>query len=160
AALAVLLESGEQPAGAMVFLNREPAAFAEPQLRLVAAAANQIVSAINNADLFTVIREQAEHMGTLLRAEQNEAEKSSAILESIADGVVLADAAGSVILFTRAAERIFGFSRHDIIGQPFVRLARLFMGDNSPNLLAAAEASATPTDLTVEHLVLGERIIN
>src|SRR5690606_24234129 len=47
-----------------------------------------------------------------------------------------------------------------IIGQPFVRLARLFMGDNSPNLLAAAEASATPTDLTVEHLVLGERIIN
>src|SRR5690606_11475907 len=98
-ALAVLLESNEQPVGAMIFLSREREAFAEPQLRLVAAAANQVASAINNADLYTLIREQAENMGTLLRAEQDEAEKSSAILESIADGVVLADARGTVVLF-------------------------------------------------------------
>ena len=159
AALAVLLESNDEVQGAMIFLSRQASAFAEPQLRLVAAAANQVATAINNADLYTLIREQAERMGTLLRAEQDEAEKSTAILESIADGVVLADARGKVILFNRAAERILGVARHEASGQPFARLAGLFSGANAAQL-AAVGSSPAQADLLVERLEIGARIVN
>jgi PAS domain S-box-containing protein len=160
AALAVMLESNNEVQGAMIFLSRQARAFAAPHLRLVAAAANQVATAINNVDLYTLIREQAEHMGTLLRAEQDEAEKSTAILESIADGVVLADAQNRVILFNRAAERILGVTRHEAIGQPFSRLAGLFSGPNTAQLAALSDHQARAVEALVEQLEIGGRIVN
>jgi PAS domain S-box-containing protein len=53
----------------------------------------------------------------LLRSEQEETEKNKAILEGIADGVVLADSEGRVILFNTAAERILQIARDQAMGQ-------------------------------------------
>jgi transcriptional regulator with GAF, ATPase, and Fis domain len=50
--------------------------------------------------------DQAERLGSMLKAQQVEAAKSHAILEGVADGVMVADASGQVILFNAAAERI------------------------------------------------------
>ena len=47
----------------------------------------------------------------MLRAQQVEGSKSQAILESVADGVMVANAQGRVILFNAAAERILGLAR-------------------------------------------------
>lgn len=114
-AIAVLLETNEDVQGALVLLNREVAAFPAPLLNLVTAAANQVASAINNADLYQLIRDQAERLGTLLRTEQEEAEKSNAILEGIADGVMLTDDQGRISRFNSAAEEMLGLARDEVM---------------------------------------------
>jgi GAF domain-containing protein/nitrogen-specific signal transduction histidine kinase len=121
-ALAVTLETNDELQGAMVFLAQAPGMFSEPQVRLVSAAATQVSAAINNADLYNLIRDQAERMSLLLRAEREEAEKNTAILEGIADGVLLADNDGSVLLFNDAAERILGIPKQIVLGTPLARL--------------------------------------
>ena len=95
-------------------------------LRLVEAAARQVATAINNAELYRLIREQAERLGSMLRAQQEEASKSQAILEAVADGVMVANAQGRVILFNAAAERILGAQRDEIVGRPMDDLLGLY----------------------------------
>jgi PAS domain S-box-containing protein len=163
-ALAVVLETNEDVQGVMVFLGREPGAFTEPQLKLVSAAANQVSAAINNADLYNLIRDQAERMTTLLRAEQEEAEKSSAILEGIADGVLLADSNATIILFNGAAERILGIPRDYALGQPLSRLAALDNRSGSwVNTLsewALNPQQSTSQELLIDRLDLGKRVVS
>ena len=60
----------------MLFHNRQPDHFDENQLRLVKAAANQVASAMNNAELYGLIREQAERLGAMVRREQVDATKN------------------------------------------------------------------------------------
>lgn len=116
-ALAVALEANEELLGVMVFLSRDIKAFDEAHVRLMVAAANQVASSINNAELYKMIREQAERLGGLLRAEQEEADKNKAILEGIADGVVVTDIEGKIIEFNVAAERILRMPRSEAKGQ-------------------------------------------
>lgn len=116
-ALAVALEANEELLGVMVFLSRDVKAFDEAHVRLMVAAANQVASSINNAELYKMIREQAERLGALLRAEQEEADKNKAILEGIADGVVVTDVEGRIIEFNVAAERILRMPRSEARGQ-------------------------------------------
>ncbi|MDL1899640.1 GAF domain-containing protein [Anaerolineae bacterium CFX9] len=125
-ALIVRLETNEEVIGAVVLLAKQPGVFGEPQMRLVAAAGNQLAAAISNADLYALIRDQAERMSHLLRAEQEEAEKNTAILEGIADGVILTDAAGKVILFNQAAERILNLPRANVMGESLAHLNSVY----------------------------------
>jgi PAS domain S-box-containing protein len=121
-AIAVLLETNEDVQGVLVLLSRSVGAFSEPLMNLVIAAANQVASAINNADLYQLIRDQAERLGTLLRNEQEEAEKSNAILEGIADGVMLTDTQGQISLFNSAAEEMLGLPRDQVMGRTLPEL--------------------------------------
>jgi PAS domain S-box-containing protein len=125
-AIAVLLENNEDPMGVMVLMSRRSHAFTENHLKLIVPAANQVAAAINSADLYQLIRDQAERLGRLLRAEQEEAQKQGAILEGINDGVMLADASGKVVLFNTAAERILQIPRRQVLGLPVANLARIF----------------------------------
>jgi PAS domain S-box-containing protein len=125
-ALAVILESNDDPQGVMVLLNREPVAFTEMHLKLVIASAAQVAAAINNADLYHLIRDQAERLGSLVRVEQEQAEKNSSIVEGITDGVVLADVDGTVVLFNSASERILGMNRDRAVGESLYGLGSMF----------------------------------
>jgi PAS domain S-box-containing protein len=62
----------------------------------------------------------------MLRAQQVESSKSQAILESVADGVMVSDANGRVILFNAAAERILAVKRDDLIGRTFDDMLGLY----------------------------------
>ena len=42
----------------------------------------------------------------------------AAILENMAEGVVVTDGQGRIVLMNPAAERIWGFARHEVLGQP------------------------------------------
>ncbi len=117
-ALAVPLMANEDVLGAMLLFSPLYNAFDEDQLRLVAAAANQVGAASNNAELYRLIRDQAERLGNLLRAQQVETTKNRAILEGITDGVLVADADGQIILFNSACERILGLRREEVLGRP------------------------------------------
>lgn len=125
-ALAVPLVAGEDVLGALMLYNPRANYFTESHLRLVEAAAHQVATSINNAELYRLIRDQAERLGSMLRAQQEEASKSQAILEAIADGVMVANAHGFVILFNAAAERILAARREEIIARPMEDLLGLY----------------------------------
>jgi PAS domain S-box-containing protein len=116
-ALAVPLQASGQVLGAILLLDRSVAYFRDEHVRLVRTAAVQIAQAINNAELYNVIREQAERLGNMLKAQQVESTKSQAILEGVADGVMVTDADGDVILFNAAAERILDLPREEAMGR-------------------------------------------
>ncbi len=117
-ALVVPLLVADDVLGALLMTHTDTGHFTEAHLRLVEAAAAQVATAINNAELYRMIRESAERLGQMLRVQQEEASKSQAILEAVADGVMVADRHGQIILFNAAAERILGTPRSTIIGRP------------------------------------------
>ncbi len=163
-ALAVVLESNDDPQGVMVLLSRKQRAFSEAQLKLVIAAANQVAAAINNADLYQLIRDQAERLGTLVRVEQEESEKNSAIVEGIADGVMLADQEGTIVLFNDAAQRILELQRDQVIGQAMFRLTGLFGGSAAKWAQAIEDWTRHPEqhkagDFLIETLDLEDKIV-
>jgi PAS domain S-box-containing protein len=155
-ALAILLETNEELLGVMVLLSDERDAFQEAHVRLVVAAGNQVASSINNAELYKMIREQAERLGTLLRAEQEEADKNKAILEGIADGVVLADTDGKILLFNNAAERIFQMPRNQALGQQLSQITGVY-GATAASWAQRLEQKLRNPD-EIEHDFLDERI--
>ncbi len=97
-------------------------AFTETDGRLCRALASQVARAIDNARLYQSVDEQARRLAQLLRLRGQEAIQRQAILESIADGVVVAGESGEVVLTNAAAERILGLSRQQLMGQAIKRL--------------------------------------
>jgi GAF domain-containing protein len=91
--------SSEDVLGALIVYHAKVDYFNQDHLRLVEAAARQVATAINNAELYRLISEQAGRLGSMLRAQQEEASKSQAILEAVADGVMVANAQNRVVLF-------------------------------------------------------------
>ncbi|GIK26982.1 MAG: hypothetical protein BroJett007_01200 [Chloroflexota bacterium] len=160
---AVLQASDGESLGVIVLLGREMNAFGESAMRLVAAAANQVAATINNAQLYALIRDQAERLGQMLRTEQEEAEKNAAILDSISDGVVLADVDGKVIVSNPAAQRLLGMSADELLGRPLSDLRSIKDGGLTPwidSLLDKTQV-AHEDDAPVEfRLTLFDSIIN
>jgi GAF domain-containing protein/two-component sensor histidine kinase len=163
-AIGVVLETNEDVQGVVVFLGHETDRFGEQELRLVQAAAVQVSAAINNADLYNLIRDQAERMVTLLRAEQEEAEKNSAILEGITDGVLLADASGVIILFNGAAERILELPRDAALGQQLAQLRgtseSAAMWVNVLDEWIGQSNRTSADELILDRLDLGRRVLS
>ena len=105
--------------GVLTLGHPEVEYFTEEHLQLVSAAASQVAIAVNNSDLYAFITDQAERVGSMLQAQQAEVAKNRAILESIADGVLVLDYKGRVLLVNPAAEEMLGFSAMAIQGEHF-----------------------------------------
>ncbi|MEW6716087.1 MAG: ATP-binding protein [Chloroflexota bacterium] len=121
--IAVPLILGEECLGALLLFHTRQNFFLTHQLDFVQAAANQIAVAINNADLYNLIRLQADRLSVMLRTQQVEASQSRAILESIADGVLVTDSKGNITLINDSAERILGLNQSEVIGKPLSNYA-------------------------------------
>jgi PAS domain S-box-containing protein len=92
----------------------------------VQAAANQVAVAVNNAELYRLIRDQAEDLGTMLRSQQIENSRSKAILEAVADGVLVTDHNRNITLFNESAVKILGLERAAVVGQSMEHFSGLF----------------------------------
>jgi PAS domain S-box-containing protein len=124
--MGVPLVMGEEVLGALLLFHRAEAFFVEAQVALLEAAARQIAIALNNAELFNLIRDQSEHLGSMLREQQVEASRSRAILEAVADGVLVTDASGRVTLFNASAERILNLTSPQVMGKSLDNFTGLF----------------------------------
>ncbi len=125
-AIVALIETSEDVLGVMLLYSEQPGKFSEEHLQLVAAAANQIATAMNNSELYSLITEQAERLGNMLRQEQVAATQSTAIMDSVADGVMVVNAQGQVIVFNQAASRILGVSAENILNRPATEISGLY----------------------------------
>jgi PAS domain-containing protein len=117
-AVAIPLVLGFDVLGVMVLTHPQPGRFRMERIQLLETVGAQMAQAIHNAALYHLITQQAEQLGNTLRAAQEEASKRQAILESIAEGVMVADARGEVIMMNAAAERILGLRREEVLGRP------------------------------------------
>ncbi|MCJ7824000.1 MAG: GAF domain-containing protein, partial [Anaerolineales bacterium] len=109
--------SGDEITGILLFFAKPKAAFGSDEQQIAQVVARQVANALNNTYLYSVIRDQADRLGLMLRSRQIEFSQSNAILESIADGVIVTDADHRVILFNAAAERILNLSTTQVIGR-------------------------------------------
>ncbi len=117
AALAVPLTAGEDVLGVLLLFHPQVDYFTPDHLKLVNAAAIQVATAINNAELYRLITDQAERLGAMLRTQRAESAKHQAIVEGIADGVLVLDSEYHVVLMNPAASRILGINASMVEGQ-------------------------------------------
>ncbi|OQY26066.1 MAG: hypothetical protein B6I34_00695 [Anaerolineaceae bacterium 4572_32.1] len=101
--MAVPLSSKDMLLGVVLLFHPQPNYFTQSHLQLVQAAATQVTAAVKNYDLYRLVRDQAERLGKALQEKRAEASKNLAILESIADGVVVTDMNRQVTVINRAA---------------------------------------------------------
>lgn len=125
-AIVAPLSVGDDVIGVLMVFSRTPAYFSPESLALVKAIGSQVAVAINNAHLYELIRDQAERLGSMLRKEQEEASRSQAILESVADGVVVTGPDNRVAFLNSSVHRILGVPGERLLGQPIEAFAGLF----------------------------------
>ncbi len=125
-AVAAPLMVGEDVIGVLLVFNREVNFFSSEQLQLINVIAGQVAVAINNANLYKLIREQAERLGSMLRSEQEEATRSQAILEAVADGVLVTDSHNQISFLNASAERILDIESEKVTTQTLKDFSGLF----------------------------------
>jgi PAS domain S-box-containing protein len=164
-ALAVPLMVSDDVLGVLLLFHPQVDHFNEAHLLLVETAVIQVANAINNAELYNLIFDQAERLGNTLKAHKVEATKSQAILEGVADGVIVADADGKVILFNAAAERILGLPRERASGRSINEMLGLYGSqarDWMEKVVGWAEQPKTYTaeEYLAAQLEIGDRVVS
>lgn len=125
-AIAVPLMLGAEALGALMLFHRQVNQFSGHHLDLIEAAAKQIAVALNNAQLYHLIRDQAERLGGMLRSQQIEASRLLAILEAVADGVLVTDSRGEISVFNASAELILNMTSDEVVGKSLENFTGLF----------------------------------
>jgi PAS domain S-box-containing protein len=124
--IAAPLMVGEEIIGAIMVFHREEGYFTQEHLNLVQAIGAQVSVAINNAQLYNLIRDQAERLGSMLRNQQVEASRQQAILEAVADGVLVTDSGNVITFLNSSSERILGLKGIQVVSQPLESFVGLF----------------------------------
>ena len=165
-ALAVPLSSEGEAVGVLLLFHPEPDYFSEQHVTLASSAANHITVAVKNAEMYRLIREQAERLGSMLREQRRIASQHVAILSSVADGMVVADEQDNVVVANGAAQRVIGIPADELVGQPAMTLFGDCQEDVQQAACQAMRAVSTwrqgvPRDEPVTAtLVCGDRILN
>jgi len=89
--------------------------FEVAEARLCDSIAPQIAAAIENSRLY-------RRLAAALAAQEEATGLRDAILESIAEGIIVADAEGHAVMMNAAAEEILGVKRDRVLGRPLKRL--------------------------------------
>ncbi len=116
----------EDVIGVLMVFHRTESYFTPDSLNLVKAIASQVAVAINNAHLYELIRDQAERLGSMLRGEQEDASRSQAILEAVADGVLVTGPSNSITFLNSSIQKILDIQADRVVGQPLDNFGGLF----------------------------------
>ena len=102
--------------------DRGQQGFREADAEMCQALAAQVATAIGNARLYGRAEAKAQQAAESMHARESKIIQFQAILESIADGVIVAEEAGEVILVNAAAERMLGLRRQRQMDRAVKRL--------------------------------------
>ncbi|MBI4504860.1 MAG: PAS domain S-box protein [Chloroflexi bacterium] len=110
-ALAVPVLAGDEAVVVLEFFLREPRAEDERLVDIVSAVAAQLGTVIRRR------RAEAEQARLLRQAEAAEA-RFRELVESAPDGIVTVGDDGRIVLVNSQTERLFGYRRDELLGQP------------------------------------------
>jgi signal transduction histidine kinase len=183
--IGVPLAAGDMVAGVLAARDTEPVRpFGLNDQRIMTTIGAQLGAMIQNSNLLSRVQNFAaelndrvqertvelqierDRMAQMLQTEREEAEKNSAILEGIADGVLLCDSDGVAILMNSAAERILELPRAAVIGHPLAEFSEgpqaVWVGAISNYVLNPPRATAgrLVDDFVADRLDIGRRIVN
>jgi PAS domain S-box-containing protein len=122
------LHGGGHLSGALTFTFPEPRAFTEQERAFAAALANQCGQALERARL-------RSSEAAALRAGDQGQRRLAAIVESSRDAIISKTLEGTVMSWNPAAERMFGYSGEEMLGQPIYRLIPESLHDEERELL-------------------------
>lgn len=179
--LAVPLKIGQRVIGVLDVQSDELNAFDLDDVAVLQALGDQVAIAINNARLFEEleehkatleerVRERTEELAAALRNQKIEADKTRAIVEGIADGVMVFDANHKVIMVNPTAERmlnlpvpiVLGRDMRDLIeeaDEAFDREAALTVLTVLSALVSSRERLEAGAPLTQTRFQIGERTV-
>lgn len=110
--------SGADALGVLMLFHRAEGKFSPDQFGMLEAAARQIAVTIHKADLYQLTHDQSVKLAEMLREQQIEYSRSRAILESVADGVIVTGQEAQVTLFNPSAGKILGMDPQKMMNQP------------------------------------------
>ena len=163
--IAAPLVVGEEVIGVIMVFHRTVGYFTPENMNMVRAIGSQVAVAINNAQLYELIHDQADHLGSMLRSQQVEASRQQAILEAVADGVLVTDANNEINFINSSTERILGLKAEMTLGQSLDNFIGLFgkatqTWTQTIRAWSEAPASYQPGDTYAEQVTLeNEHII-
>lgn len=135
--LAGPLNANGQFRGLLALASSRPAAFDAGHVRLFRNVLSQVSTAIGNAEIYRLISQQAQELGHMFRSQQEAATEKQAILTSIADGVVVNNTEGRIILANPAATHILNMPAEELIGRDYHDLFAAFEGRGKEEAIAA-----------------------
>lgn len=158
--LAVPLKIGQRVIGVLDVQSDELNAFDLDDAAVLQTLGDQVAVAIENARLFTELEEhkatleervqkRTEELADALRHQKIEADKTKAIVEGIADGVMVFDAQQRLIMINPAAERMLNLPVPIVLGQD--------MRDLIAKADGALDREASLRILTVLSALVGSR---
>ena len=105
--------------GVLAVYGQQPRAWREEEIEALSALAANTSAALSNAELYQRVADEKE--------------RSTAIIENIADGIVAVDREGNVVLWNRAAEEITGVPQEEALGRSPTEVLRRRLGaDGDP----------------------------
>jgi PAS domain S-box-containing protein len=157
--LALPLRLGSETLGVMMLAHEQAGYFQIDQTKLLEAGARQISIALNNMSFVEYIREAAEDQGRMLREQQIESNRSKAILEGVADGVLVTDGNNQISLMNKSAQEIFEISAEDYSGKPINSLSGLIGHEEAEKNWMATLQSWSSHANTYKGETLAERVM-
>jgi PAS domain S-box-containing protein len=118
--------------------------FAESERDLLVAFANQAAVAIENARLFTSLRQTLEEVIGLKNLMDN-------VFASITSGVITADVKDRITLCNRAAETILGHASQDIVGHGLDEILAAVSQDIRPRLDEVRKTDKPLVDIEISY---------
>lgn len=120
--------------------------FADTEKELLEAFANQAAIAIDNARLFSSLKQTLEEVTALKNLMDN-------VFASIASGVITADIQDKITLANRAAENILGSPTQDIIGHHLNEAMASVSSELGPHLTEVRKTDKPIVDLEISHIM-------
>ena len=156
--LCVPLKYKDQPVTSAVYVDNrfKPGVFGHGEVNLLAAFANQVAVAIENARLYANVQATLAEITAMKELMDN-------VFESIGSGVITSNAQDIVTTYNRAAGEILNQEAVKAIGQPLPRVLPRLSADFEDKLVAVREqnrSDAIESSLETEqgHLILSAKL--
>jgi PAS domain S-box-containing protein len=145
--LCVPLKVKEEMIGVIYADNRiRTGIFAESERDLLVAFSNQAAVAIENARLFSSLKQTLAEVTELKNLMDN-------VFASIASGVITADIGNMITLCNRAAESILGHSSAEIVGHRLDEVLAALSREIEPHLAEVRQTDQPIVDLEISHIL-------
>jgi signal transduction histidine kinase len=132
--IAVPLIAQHDTLGVLLLSHDEVGYFNDGHLRLLNASAGEIALGIHNALLFDQIERQLLHQGEMRRRQEEENSQSTAILQSLSDGVIVCNADGVVLAANPAVERILERPIEELVIWNLPELLKRLLGNRASDV--------------------------